>query len=423
MPPCALRRPRRRVRVLVALSVCFAVAIQALIGAGGAAAAALPSGAYWYTVLDLPHAWTITKGAGVTVAVVEGGVSAKVGDLNGQVLPGLDLTGRNPRGQSEQPQPGTKQFGHGTDMAVLIAGTGRGGGLVGVAPKAKILPVAVDNGHGEVSDTLGPQGIKWAVDHGADVINLSFAGASPCESGYREAIAYAYRHDVIVVAGAGDSPGAVQSPANCPGALAVGGVDSAFTPWTKTPSGPEIDFVAPAFNLVNEELDGTLNGPFPDNAGTSQATAIVSGTLALLRARFPKESARQIVTRALYNVHNGLGSGTQGKRINNTLGYGEILPYFALTEAPPANAANPIYDRFAAELNTPPSTGASNSASTTTPAASTPPSQGPATSANASSGGGTSVMLVILVVAVALLGLGAILFAVRRGRRVGAPHP
>ena len=380
-------------------------------------AAALPPGAWWYRVLDLQRAWRVEQGAGVTVAVVENGVKASLGDLRGRVLRGHDFSGSNPNGQHENPMAGSDKFGHGTDMAILIAGTGQGAGMKGVAPQAKILPVAIGlTAEGHFDDPSIARGIRWAVDHGADIVNLSLGGAGACTPVLADAVSYAYRHDVIVVASAADSPGPVSSPANCPGAIAVGGVDSAFKPWANTPTGPEVDFVAPAFNLVNEELDGSLRGPDPKAAGTSQAAALVSGTFALLRAKFPHDTARQLVTRALYNVHNGLGAGNVGKRIDDTLGYGEILPYYALTLSPPSGFANPIYDRFARDLA---SSSSTSPPATTSPSASPPSapaaSSSPATSSSDS--GGVSSALVAVIVVVALVVLGAIIFALRRRPR------
>lgn len=422
-PPRPLARPRW-IRLVACAAALLAVAAQALIGAP--AAAALPTGAWWYVTLNLPKTWTINQGSGVKVAVIDTGVQANVGDISGQVLPGP-----NALAQTDVPEHGTTQFGHGTDMAILIAGTGKGAGLVGVARKAKILPVAartVTSGQlplGGLKPDLIASGIRWAVDHGAKVINLSLGGAGACIDPERSAIAYAYQHDVIVVAGSGDSPGPVSAPANCPGAIAVGAVDSAFKPWTEEGYGPELDFVAPGYNMINEQLDGSLNGPYPDNAGTSSAAALVSGTFALLRSKFPHETARQIVARALYHVHSGLGEGSEGRRINDQLGYGEILPYFAMTEATPADAANPIYDRFAHDL---PASGSSTSPSQAShapsrPATATDPSAASTGSAASSGGGGSNtgliVGIVVAIVVVALL-IGLLLVQ-RRNRRTAAP--
>jgi Subtilase family len=420
-----ITRPRRRhPRPLVAAAAGLAVAVLCFVQA--APASALPKGAYWYGLWELPNVWKTTEGAGVTVAVIDSGVKASLGDLQGQVLPGLDLSTNHTGAQNDVPDPGQGNFGHGTDMAVLIAGTGKGGGLVGVAPKARILPINVSDDQDQASTAAAAQGVRWAVDHGAKIVNLSFAGTGECDPTLGQSIKYAYQHDVIVVAGAGDSPGPVGTPADCPGAIAVGGDDINFKPWTQTPSGPTIDFVAPSFNLVNELLDGTLNGPQPGNAGTSQATALVSGVFALIRAKFPHDTARQIVTRALYAVHNGLGR--YGPRINDTLGYGEIVPKLAVTTNPPANAKNPIYDRFDTALGTAAGGGSSSpptsSSSTNTPApASTSPSSAASSSNDSSSGFPAWAVIVIIVVVLAII--VAVVAISRRNRRnpPGGPPP
>ena len=271
------------------------------------------------------------------MAVIDHGVQASLGDLRGQVLRGLDLTGDDPGGQHEEPATQASQFGHGSDMAALIAGTGRGAGLKGVAPKAKILPVDASSG-GSISDSDIARGITWSAQHGAKIVNVSLGQQSSCSATVASALKYAYQHNVLVVVSAGDSAGPVFSPANCPGALAVSGVDAAIKPWTKSASGPETAFAAPAYGLINELLNNTLDGPSAVDSGTSASAAMVSGTFALLWSKFPHDTARQIVTRALYNVHNGVGDKAFGTRVSNSLGYGMILPRYALTEATPAGA-------------------------------------------------------------------------------------
>lgn len=409
------------------MSLVF-LAAAALVGAP--AAGALPKGAYWYAQLDLQRAWKITEGAGVTVAVIDGGVQADLGDLRGQVLPGLDLTGQDPEAQHEPPRTAASKFGHGSDMAALIAGTGKGAGLRGVAPQAKILPIDVVTSSGYIDDTLIAKGITWAVDHHAQVVNVSLGAANPCNPVIAPTLKYAYQHNVLVLVSAGDQAGPVSSPANCPGALAIGGIDSANKPWVNSASGPQTAFVAPAYGLVNELLNNTLNGPNAYNSGTSQATAIAAGTFALLRARFPSESARQIVTRALYNVHNGLGTGKFGQRASDALGYGLVLPNFALTEAPPAGAKNPIFDQWAKDFGA--STGGSPSSSASAapsdsgsspPAGSAPASSTAAATSNDSSGGGLSPVLIVVIVVVVIGVVVAVVAAVRRRNRPAAGPP
>jgi len=410
------RRPTTLVSAVLAV-LCLLIA-----QAGPAAAIPVPKGAYWYALYDLQKAWQHSQGAGITVAVVDTGVQASVGDLHGQTVPGIDLTGSDPGATQDNPK--SPNYGHGTDMAAKIAGSGAGGGLVGIAPKAKILPVDAGGPAGVQTD-LGAQGVRDAVARGAKIINLSIGLAVSCQSDLGAAVKYAYEHGVIVVASAGDSPGPVNSPANCPGALAVGGVTAAangsISPWSQTPSGPQVDFVAPSYNLVDEQLDGTISGPSTGNTGTSAAAAFTSGVLALIWSKYPHESARQIVTRALWNVKNGLGDGHFGQRVNDKLGYGMILPYYALTDNPPATFTNPIYDRFDSEL------GLSKTGTTSTATShptSTGPSASPTATASSGSGGGFptwGVVVIVVVVVAALVGGGVALS--RRGRHSPPPPP
>jgi len=414
-------RPAR----LLATACAAALALLAVLPA--APAQALPAGAYWYTALDLQKAWKYSKGAGVTVAVIDSGVQTSVGDLRGQTVPGIDLTGNDPGADTEEPEPGTGNYGHGTDMAVKIAGNGHGAGMVGIAPEAKILPIDAGGSRG-ITSSLGAKGIMLAVDRGAKVINLSVGGVGACPEDEAEAIQYAYQHNVIVVASAGDDPGPVNAPANCPGALAIGGVDAKFNPWTQTPSGPEIDFVAPAYDLVDENLDNTLSGPYPGNDGTSSSAAFTSGIFALLWSRYPHDTARQIVTRALYNVHNGLGQHSFGTRINNKLGYGMILPFYALTNPPPANFDNPIYDRFAHYLGpaTPtPKHSASRTSRAPAPTATTTSTSTPAAAASTdSSGSGLPTWGIALIAIAAALALTTTLtLLARRNHNQPPPAP
>lgn len=403
---------RRESRVVAARRVTVMALLAVLVGVllPVPSAHAVPADAWWYTDMNLAGAWKISKGAGVTVAVVDTGVRATLGDLQGQVLPGTDFTGATKDGRQDTGEEAEPAFGHGTDMAVLIAGTGAGSGLVGVAPQAKILPIRVSP-HTD-SPTVAAA-IRWAVDHQAQVVNLSIGDTDSCEPEVQDAVDYAVRHDVIVVAAAGDHPDEpVNEPANCVGALAVGAIEpgDSFAAWSGQSAGPELDFVAPGRKLQGVYLNGQLTGP--RGVGTSMAAALVSGTFALLRAKFPHESAREIVTRALWNVHNGLGGKIFAKRINDKLGFGEILPYYALTTPPPRGAANPIYDEIAAHL---PSASAGPSASSTPPAPSV--SSAAAAAKSDTKSGGPAAALVAGAVAVGLIALIVLVLVLAARRR------
>jgi subtilisin family serine protease len=137
----------------------------------------------------IADAWTYSSGAGITVAVVDSGVDAHHVDLDGQVLPGLDLV--DPQGDGD-----TDLVGHGTTVAALIAGKDDDNGVIGIAPKAKILPVRVLDQENRYDDALVvAKGVRWAVDHGAKVVNLSLGGSGN-SAALAAALDYAFAKDV-----------------------------------------------------------------------------------------------------------------------------------------------------------------------------------------------------------------------------------
>ena len=244
--------------------------------------------------VGIAAAWTVTRGAGVVVAVVDTGV-APAPDLAGRLLPGWNTIAGTDASIDDN--------GHGTHVAGTIAEL-EGNGLAesGVAPESSILPVKVLDAEGSGSDVDVAAGIVWAADHGARIVNLSLGGdeASPVLA---DAVVYARRKDVLVVAAAGNDGGAVGVPARLAGVLAVGAVDSALVRAPFSAGGRALDLVAPGVGILQQTLDGA--GGFADRSfsGTSMATPHVAGIAALVlaagRAKTAIGAARALVRTAL----------------------------------------------------------------------------------------------------------------------------
>jgi type VII secretion-associated serine protease mycosin len=282
--------------------------------------------------LDMPDAWTYADGAGVTVAVIDSGVDATHPDLQGQVLPGLDLVNRDGDGDSDE-------VGHGTTVAALIAGRNDDArGVVGIAPKAKILPVRVLNEENRYNDALiVAKGVRWAVDHGARVINLSLGG-NGSSAALAAALDYAFAKDVVVVACTGNTSASTSSnvwyPAREPGVVAVAGLDkNGDELWSGSITGPETVVTAPATQLVGARSGGT----YWQVQGTSFAAPMVAATAALIRSRWPAMPAGEVINRIIKTARD---RGPTGR--DATYGFGMVNPVGALTANVPAVVENPL---------------------------------------------------------------------------------
>jgi type VII secretion-associated serine protease mycosin len=285
--------------------------------------------------LDTNAVWKIATGKGVTVAVIDDGVDASHPDLKGNVLPGKDFIDGD---SNASPAAGDD---HGTAMAGDIAGHGHGpngaDGVKGLAPQAKILPLRDDGVH---TDGFAPS-IKYAVDHGASVINISLGGGTPAAGGVElEAIQYALQHNVIVVAASGNEgksgTEAIGYPGSYPGVVTVGAVKEGNEIWAGSNSGPSLLLTAPGYKIVSTSTDSYGYGIA---TGTSDATAYVSAACALLRQKFPNLTAGQIVNRLTKTA--GLPASAKGLKLpDEKYGYGYIRPLAALEDNIPAGSKN-----------------------------------------------------------------------------------
>ncbi|WP_229067745.1 type VII secretion-associated serine protease mycosin [Actinoplanes sp. DH11] len=284
--------------------------------------------------LNLNGAWTYADGAGVTVAVIDSGVDAHHPDLEGQVLPGLDLV---EDGDGER-----DPVGHGTTVAALIAGrSDDAAGVVGIAPKSKILPIRVLDEENRYDDALiVAKGLRWAVDHGARVVNLSLGGGGSSAT-LAAAIDYAFAKDVVVIACTGNASASSSSdnagvwyPAREPGVVAVAGMErDGTTLWSGSITGRETVLAAPATHLVG------ARGPddYWRVQGTSFAAPMVAGVAALIRSRWPDMPAGEVVNRLIRTADD---RGAPGR--DNQFGFGLVNPTAALTSDVAYVTDNPL---------------------------------------------------------------------------------
>ncbi len=245
-----------------------------------------------------PLAWSVTRGAGVVVAVVDTGIAAAP-DLVGRLLPGWNvITGTADAGDDN---------GHGTHVSGTIAENAENGlAEAGLAPEVSLLPVKVLDASGSGTDSGVASGIVWATDHAAKVINLSLGGPSSSRV-LSDAVAYATAHGVLVVAAAGNDAGPVGYPARITGVLGVGAVDPALARASFSNTGTGLDIVAPGVGIVQQTL-GSSAGTFADAtlSGTSMATPFVTATAALVLALQPTRTPAS-VARALERTAQDLG--------------------------------------------------------------------------------------------------------------------
>ncbi len=297
---------------------------------------------YWLKDYEFIDAWNTTRGAGVTVAVIDTGVDGSVPDLVGAVTGGTDVSGLGaPNGQKPLGADGN----HGTLVGSLIAGRGRGStaGVVGTAPESSILSISValggDAGAVNTDDQIA-EAVRWAVDNGAKVINMSLTRNSPqWPTSWDAAFKYAFEHDVVIVAAAGNrgsGTAEVGAPATIPGVLAVAGVSRKRQASLNASSqGITIGVSAPS-----EQLVGVLpGGQYGTWAGTSGAAPIASGLVALVRAAHPELSAANVINRVISTASR------KGDSYPSPIyGYGLINARTAVTDSVALVEANPLGD-------------------------------------------------------------------------------
>ncbi|GHT83035.1 hypothetical protein FACS1894125_6330 [Actinomycetota bacterium] len=304
----------------------------------------------YYQQLSLSDVHKYTTGEGVIVAVVDSGVDKNNPHLRDAVLPGIDLVSNT--GSSDG---STDELGHGTAIASLIAGREvDGSALVGVAPEAKILPVRVfvTDEEAQRERQSGPdpakiaQGIRYAADSGADIINVSMS-TNTDESSLRTATAYAQNKGSIVVASSGnrntsqDTSDSVRYPAAYSGVIGVAAVDDALHSTDSSIHNYTVDISAPGQNISAAQKRGIDCTYAVEAPSSSFSTALVSGTAALVKSKYADIPNAEIE----YRLESSASRPDADSR-DNLIGWGVVQPISALDMIAASGNRGPNYVGF-----------------------------------------------------------------------------
>jgi subtilisin family serine protease len=329
----------RRVVALVGAVLLTALAVPAQAAPGPTQA---PE--YWFDQWHIEQLWRQgADGNGITIAELDTGVNAQLDGLRGKVLTGTDF---GPTGGDGRTDRDADPFGHGTALASIMVSAPSTFGITGIAPEAKILPVALplqgttDAGN---NDYIA-EAIRWAADHGADIISMAIGtrrprADQPCPADQQQAVYYALNKGAILLAAGGNqaqSGNPIEAPASCLGVLAVGATNQSGAVTNFSARHRYLSLVAPGQNIPS--LGREPNTGYAGD-GTSQATAITSAVAALVWSKYPALSARQVEARILSTLDGLRGSPSPD------VGFGSLNAFRAVTANVAQDAADPVFAR------------------------------------------------------------------------------
>ncbi|SHK34552.1 S8 family peptidase [Desulforamulus aeronauticus] len=249
--------------------------------------------------------WQETKGQGVRVAVIDSGIDGNHPNLGDNLKGGVNFV--NPGASFADDN------GHGTHVAGIIAASDTGTGIIGVAPEAELFAVKVLDKWGEGTVQGAINAIDWCLRNGIHVVNMSF-GTDKYSRALEEAVRVAHNRGLLIVAAAGNDggPDTVDYPAVFDQTISVAAVDQRGRLASYSSSGPEVDLLAPGSNILSTYRWGS----FVRQSGSSMATAHISGAVALLKAKYPKEDIHRLRRRLIsgarrpkFLAEKGTGAG------------------------------------------------------------------------------------------------------------------
>ncbi|WOX13000.1 S8 family serine peptidase [Streptomyces sp. N50] len=392
--------------------MCAALGAFAVMSSGlapSAVAADVQSKQWYLDAMDATGMWKVSTGKGVKVAVIDSGVNPETPSLRGQVL--VDEV---PKAVAYH---ATKDLmGHGTSMAELIAGTGAGGGLKGLAPGAKIVPYRVqgDELKGEelTKSPAVAEAVRAAADTDAKIINMS-VGSPYIYPDEEAAMKYAYSKGKLLFAAVGndgDKKNPINYPAAYPYVVGVSAADKNGKVGSFSTYGNYVDMAAPGLD-VPYWCDATFRS-YCQEQGTSMASAIASASAALIWSAHPNWTANQV----LRTLIDTAGRDWPKSKPSNYLGYGLIRPRKVLESnsiSPGAADTDPLSVENGTGV-----TGAPSPSTAPSPKAPNPTSGGQTSAAaSTSDSSGNTTLWLALGAAAAVVVLGGGAFAVARSRR------
>jgi len=226
---------------------------------------------------NIEKSWKNSQGEGVKVAVIDTGCDLYHEDIKDNLIDGYNVLNKN--------KDPIDDNSHGTHVSGTIAACNNTLGMVGIAPRCKIMPVKALDGDGRGDNKNVTEAILWAVEHGADIITMSLGSESPCEQ-MRKAIRYAKDKNVIIFCASGNSGinSGIQYPARYEDTISIGAINENLEICEFSCCGPELDFLAPGHNIISSVPDNK----YAIMSGTSMATPFAVGCAALLLSYFRK---------------------------------------------------------------------------------------------------------------------------------------